>query len=299
MCALFFIKRGFPFISVLDGGFAAAHAWLARELKDELSLSEILIDYDVESSLFADLERSYQEQEEFKSAPARRKTMLAMQKLIDNSMIRLTAAEAQIEEFTDRFMTARKEVKDNGTEESTEDDNNVDNDAVFESSTEGVENEKKSESMSLKSTFAGFRNKVSHKNNDGVTKDQKTFDLGKLSFGRERSHGKEPIGIDTKTSQLNIFKKHSKNEDYDLERKIDESLAPPPENQVEEGKPKNNIFHRMKFGSNNNASEKTNIKDAFAKIKFTKFNSTRPTIPVEDDDADALRQEESVLFDDN
>jgi hypothetical protein len=55
----------------------------------------------------------------------------------------------------------------------------------------------------------------------------------------------------------------------------------------------------MKFGSNNNASEKTNIKDAFAKIKFTKFNSTRPTIPVEDDDADALRQEESVLFDEN
>mmetsp|Transcript_15016 Transcript_15016/g.28260 ORF Transcript_15016/g.28260 Transcript_15016/m.28260 type:complete len:1413 (+) Transcript_15016:145-4383(+) len=295
MCALFFIKRGFPFVSILDGGFAAAHAWLARELKNELSLSEVLIDYDLESSLFADLERSYQEQEEFKSAPARRKTMLAMQKLIDNSMIRLTAAEAQIEEFTDRFMTARKEVKDKETTESSEDDNKKSEDPALESTTEDVENESKLESSSLKNTVAGFRSKVSNKNNNGVTKDQMMFDLSKISFGRERNSGKDSVGSDSKKSQLSFFKKQSNNEDYELEKKIDESLAPP-ENQLEEGKQKSNIFQRMKLVNTNN-SDKKNIKDAFAKIKFTKFNSARPTIPVEEDDTDALCQEESVLFD--
>ena len=43
-------------MSVLDGGFAAAHTWLARDC-DYLSLSEVLVDYDEETSLFADLEK--------------------------------------------------------------------------------------------------------------------------------------------------------------------------------------------------------------------------------------------------
>merc|ERR1712238_477382 len=30
-CALFFVKRGFPFISILDGGFFSAHSWLCRK----------------------------------------------------------------------------------------------------------------------------------------------------------------------------------------------------------------------------------------------------------------------------
>ena len=65
MCALFFIKKGFPFVSVLNGGFAAAHAWVARNGgAEKLPLSEVLVDYDEASSLFADLERSYQEQKE-------------------------------------------------------------------------------------------------------------------------------------------------------------------------------------------------------------------------------------------
>ena len=60
MCTLFFIKRGFPFVSVNNGGFAAAHTWLARDCNYYLSLSEVLVDYDEETSLFADLEKSFQ-----------------------------------------------------------------------------------------------------------------------------------------------------------------------------------------------------------------------------------------------
>ena len=101
MCALFFIKKGFPFISVLDGGFAAAHAWLARDC-DYLTLNQVLVDYDDKSSLFADLERSYQAQKEFSNASTRRKTGLALQKLMDNSMTRLTMLENRIEQFTER-----------------------------------------------------------------------------------------------------------------------------------------------------------------------------------------------------
>jgi hypothetical protein len=101
MCALFFIKKGFPFISVLNGGFAAAHSWLARDC-DYLTLTKVLVDYDEQSSLFADLERSHQAQKEYSNASTRRKTSLALQKLIDNSMTRLTVLENRIEEFTDR-----------------------------------------------------------------------------------------------------------------------------------------------------------------------------------------------------
>ncbi len=101
MCALFFIKKGFPFISVLDGGFAAAHAWIARDC-DYLSLTKVLVDYDEQASLFADLERAYQTQKEYSNVSTRRKTTLALQKLIDNSMTRISLLEKGIEEFTER-----------------------------------------------------------------------------------------------------------------------------------------------------------------------------------------------------
>lgn len=112
LCALFFIKKGFPFVSVLDGGFAAAHAWLSRS-HDPSSLSSILVDYDEEKSLFANLERSYKEQQEFANAPARLKTIIAAQKVIDASMTRLTLSEQRFEEFTDqlRSQEGRKQVK--------------------------------------------------------------------------------------------------------------------------------------------------------------------------------------------
>ncbi len=122
MCALFFIKKGFPFISVLEGGFAAAHSWLARDC-DYLTLNQVLVDYDDKASLFADLERSYQAQKDYSNASTRRKTSLALQKLIDNSMTRLTLLENRLEEFTDRPRVRANEEQtreeDNDTSKST------------------------------------------------------------------------------------------------------------------------------------------------------------------------------------
>jgi len=93
-CALFFVKKGFPFVSLLKGGFAAAHAFLSRSAG--LSPTDVLIDYDPDSSLFAQLETTRQEQERFKSASNREKTARAVQRIIDNSMTRLTLAEMRI-----------------------------------------------------------------------------------------------------------------------------------------------------------------------------------------------------------
>ena len=94
-CALFFLKKGFPFVSLLRGGFAAAHAFLSRG-PPGLSPEEVLIDYDPDASLFAQLEITRQEQERFKSASNREKTARAVQRIIDNSMTRLTLAEMRI-----------------------------------------------------------------------------------------------------------------------------------------------------------------------------------------------------------
>ena len=119
MCALFFIKKGFPFISVLDGGFAAAHTWLARDC-DYLTLNQVLVDYDDKSSLFADLERSYQTQKEFSNASTRRKTTLALQKLMDNSMTRLTMLENKIEQFAERPRGREEPSQTETNDEDTE-----------------------------------------------------------------------------------------------------------------------------------------------------------------------------------
>lgn len=96
-CALFFLKKGFPFVSVLRGGFAAAHAYLSRSgLESAMDPDHILIDYDPNISLFAQLETARQEEEKYKNAPAREKTARTLQKIIDNSMVRLTLEEQRI-----------------------------------------------------------------------------------------------------------------------------------------------------------------------------------------------------------
>ena len=96
-CCLFFLKKGFPFVSILKGGFAAAHAFLYREgPKIGLPPSYVLVDYDPLVSLFAQLEASHQDQEEYKNAPAREKTARTLQKIIDNSMTKLTLEEQRL-----------------------------------------------------------------------------------------------------------------------------------------------------------------------------------------------------------
>ena len=105
LCALFFIKRGYPFVSILDGGFAAAHSWLARNAPSTercaklLSPSTVLVDYDRERSTFAQLEAAYQEQKALASASTTERTSKALQKIIDSSMTGLTVSEGRIEEL--------------------------------------------------------------------------------------------------------------------------------------------------------------------------------------------------------
>jgi hypothetical protein len=87
LCALFFIKKGFPFVSVLDGGFAAAHAWLCREgPKMHFRVNNALTDYNPEVSLFGQFERLHRERQ----GTGREKTQRAVQNLFDSSMTALT-----------------------------------------------------------------------------------------------------------------------------------------------------------------------------------------------------------------
>lgn len=108
-CALFFLKKGFPFVSVLRGGFAAAHAFLSR---NEIGMTppDVLVEYDPEISLFAQLETARQEEEQYKNAPAREKTARSLQKIIDNSMVRLTMEEQRINNLANNL--AKAETRD-------------------------------------------------------------------------------------------------------------------------------------------------------------------------------------------
>ena len=91
LCALFFVKKGFPFVSILDGGFAAAHAWLCREgPKHYLRAHNVLTDYNPDVSLFGRFEKLFQEQQALANATAREKTQRALQNLFDSSMVALT-----------------------------------------------------------------------------------------------------------------------------------------------------------------------------------------------------------------
>ena len=67
LCALLMLKKGFPFVSVLDGGFASAHSWLYREgPSNSLNLQNILIDYS-RNSWWYKLEESFAEKCEHQS----------------------------------------------------------------------------------------------------------------------------------------------------------------------------------------------------------------------------------------
>jgi hypothetical protein len=87
MCALFFIKRGYPFVSVLNGGFAAAHSWLVREGSHHgLKPSLALVDYDPERSLFGQLETLH-------NASTAERAQRRMQSVLDKSLIAMSRVE--------------------------------------------------------------------------------------------------------------------------------------------------------------------------------------------------------------
>jgi len=320
MCALFFIKKGFPFVSVLDGGFAAAHAWIARDC-DSLSLNDVLVDYDDESSLFADLEKSYQLQKEFSNASTRRKTTLAMQRLIDNSMTRLTHAENQIEDFTDRFISARNQAETNAPKEENEikEENNVS--TATETNVKDEPPKATSDNKRFQNAFAKMR-AMNKDKEDKADEPTKAFDFSKISFGNNRQKGK------TKASSIKVeemdnmeqtkfdfgkisFARGARNafsnpkpkvskEDAALEKEIEASLSPPEELKNKESKEKNAPkVKASKTQPNKSGEQKTNLKGVFKKIPFSKFGSFKKNAAAPKKETGALREEEAIFFDED
>jgi hypothetical protein len=89
--ALFLLKRGFPFVSIIDGGFAAAHAYLCREGPSvNLLPHNVLLDYNAEACLFGQFEKLH-------SSTGREKAQRKIQNLFDSSMVALTKNTMKIE----------------------------------------------------------------------------------------------------------------------------------------------------------------------------------------------------------
>mmetsp|Transcript_34274 Transcript_34274/g.37042 ORF Transcript_34274/g.37042 Transcript_34274/m.37042 type:complete len:180 (+) Transcript_34274:2725-3264(+) len=90
-CALFFLSRGFPFVSIMEGGFAAAHACLCREgSKMGLNVNDVLTDYNAEISLFGQFEKLH-------SLSGRDKAQRSIQNIFDSSMTALTKKSMRFE----------------------------------------------------------------------------------------------------------------------------------------------------------------------------------------------------------
>ena len=305
-------------MSVLDGGFAAAHAWVARDC-DHLSLSEVLVDYDEESSLFADLEKSYQSQKEFSTASARRKTTLAMQKLIDNSMVRLTNAESQIEDFTDRFISARNQTKANASVEEDDEAEASNETGTIEIEAHDDKSNPSTGTRSFKIAFAGMR-KTNQKEKEDKEVETKAFDLSRISFGNGKQKSKANEGSITPEEKDNFeqtrfdfgkitFARGARNpftkpktkiskEDAALEQEIEASLSPPEDTKVNYEKRKSNVQPKVDDKKPDSSDQKANFKGVFKKNPFSKFGSFKKNIKPKNESG-ALREEEAILFDED
>jgi hypothetical protein len=90
-CALFFLSRGFPFVSILEGGFAAAHSYLCQDgPKNHLYAKNVLTDYDPEVSIFAQFERAT-------NATSLEKAQRSLQNMFDSGMTALTKSTMRFE----------------------------------------------------------------------------------------------------------------------------------------------------------------------------------------------------------
>lgn len=129
ICALFFFKKGFPFVSILDGGFAAAHSWLVREGPNHhLDVSSVLVDYDAERSIFGQMEKLH-------NASATEKASRAMQSLMEKSIVAMTIQARNLERiasdmeqgkgrFGMGFLSNRAKSQTVSTEKSKNNDEN-------------------------------------------------------------------------------------------------------------------------------------------------------------------------------
>jgi hypothetical protein len=106
-CALYFIKKGFPFVSILEGGFARAHAWLVRQGPNyNVDAESVLVDYNPTTSLFAQCETLFKEQQELANATTRERTQRSLQNLFDSSMTALTKSKLRFENLASELDTA-------------------------------------------------------------------------------------------------------------------------------------------------------------------------------------------------
>ncbi|KAL3945601.1 MAG: hypothetical protein SGBAC_000341 [Bacillariaceae sp.] len=90
-CALFLLKRGLPFVSIVNGGFATMHAFLSREGPDiNLEPQLVLADYNPEVSVFGQFETVY-------NSSGRQKAHRKLQSLFDTSMATVTLKTMRLE----------------------------------------------------------------------------------------------------------------------------------------------------------------------------------------------------------
>lgn len=90
-CARFFLLKGFPYVSIMEGGFASAHAYLCREgPKNHLNVSDILIEYNPDMSIFGRFEKLH-------NMSSRDKAQRSLQNLFDSSMTALTKHSKRLE----------------------------------------------------------------------------------------------------------------------------------------------------------------------------------------------------------
>jgi len=105
LCALFFIKKGFPFVSIIDGGFAAAHSWLYRiGPLNSLHTTNILVDYDENVSEWAKLENTVRNEtivsKEERKVGSGNGGGVNVQELLDNSLASLMIGRYKLEHST-------------------------------------------------------------------------------------------------------------------------------------------------------------------------------------------------------
>lgn len=259
MCALFFIKKGFPFISVLDGGFAAAHAWIARDC-EYLTLNKVLVDYDDKTSLFAELERFYQAQKEFSNASTRRKTTLALQKLIDNSMTRLTMLENRIEEFTDR-PRGRDDSAQNKASDANETSNmsvskkNEDNQASSINNANSAGDDGRDEEGSLPKTQKDSNDEIRNNVNKMKSGFNKAFSGLKnirVPQAAKDRNSDEASGIAAAKSGTKMNAEAADNDNKQPERRQNQGFK---FGRLNFGNKKNNVFNRKMKQSNSNDND--------------------------------------------
>jgi len=90
-CALFLLKRGLPFVSIVNGGFATMHAFLSREGPDiNLEPQLVLADYNPEVSVFGQFEAVY-------NSWGRQKAHRKLQHLFDTGMAAITLNTMRLE----------------------------------------------------------------------------------------------------------------------------------------------------------------------------------------------------------